>query len=863
MATSCLAALEPDLIILDEFQRFKNLLDGADAASELARKLFEWGEAKTLLLSATPYKMYTLRHEAKNDDHYADFLSTLEFLEFGREDIEPLQNVLSNYRQSLFRLDPNGHHRDEDGQLAPVVDAKNRLESRLRRTMLRTEKLAATQDRNGMLTEITPRSPFKTVDLQSYVSLRHVLDSSVGGDAMEYWKSSPYMLNFMEGYKFKHRIGEKIGSATTELYDAMASSNSLLLDWKDVEAYRKVDPANLRLRALLADTVDAGAWKLLWMPPSQPYYRLDQHFREAAEADFTKRLVFSSWRVVPKVIAGLASYEAERRMTLSFSPGAKNTAEAHKRRTSLLNFSIDRAGARSTERGKTRSHLSRNGEERLTGMPVLGILYPCVMLARECDPLVLARELIASEPAVDGERLPSESEIRHLAKSRIAALLERIYESVDSSMPVDEAWYWAAPVLLDRLMSEEATQAWFSQWNLTEIWSGHDGQAENANWLRHVEQARQLIEPRFDISDLGSPPEDLADVLTSLALGGPGVCAIRALTRVAGGADEQVLRNSAARVSWSLRSLFNLPESTHLVRSIVEGERYWRSVLDYSTGGCLQSVLDEYAHVLKDFEGEPDSTAKSVSRKMSATIGVQAASVSVDHYSFEPEEQSNPIETHRGTLRSRFALRFGDNHSDSGDEMTRASQVREAFNSPFWPFVVATTSIGQEGLDFHTYCHAVVHWNLPSNPVDLEQREGRVHRYKNHAVRKNIAKSYGLHGMRGEASDPWDSLFDRAVGDRGSEASDMVPYWIYPMDGHHMDDAARIERHVPSHPLSRERELMDVLRRSLAAYRMVFGQARQEDLLSYLLSRFDDEEVSKLAEKLRIDLQPPRGEKMH
>ncbi len=35
--------------------------------------------------------------------------------------------------------------------------------------------------------------------------------------------------------------------------------------------------------------------------------------------------------------------------------------------------------------------------------------------------------------------------------------------------------------------------------------------------------------------------------------------------------------------------------------------------------------------------------------------------------------------------------------------------------------------------------HSIVHWNLPSNPVDLEQREGRIHRYKGHALRKNIA----------------------------------------------------------------------------------------------------------------------------
>src|SRR5262245_26296468 len=82
-------------------------------------------------------------------------------------------------------------------------------------------------------------------------------------------------------------------------------------------------------------------------------------------------------------------------------------------------------------------------------------------------------------------------------------------------------------------------------------------------------------------------------------------------------------------------------------------------------------------------------------------------------------------------------MRFGDQEAEDSTEPTRSDQVRAAFNSPFWPFVLATTSLGQEGLAFHTYCHAAVHWNLPSNPVDLEQREGRVHRYKGHALRRN------------------------------------------------------------------------------------------------------------------------------
>ena len=93
-------------------------------------------------------------------------------------------------------------------------------------------------------------------------------------------------------------------------------------------------------------------------------------------------------------------------------------------------------------------------------------------------------------------------------------------------------------------------------------------------------------------------------------------------------------------------------------------------------------------------------------------------------------------------MRANFALRFGDDRTETDQTLKRGAAVRTSFNSPFRPFVLATTSVGQEGLDFHVYCHAVMHWNLPRNPVDLEQREGRVHRYKNHAVRHNLASAH-------------------------------------------------------------------------------------------------------------------------
>src|SRR6185436_6672801 len=132
-------------------------------------------------------------------------------------------------------------------------------------------------------------------------------------------------------------------------------------------------------------------------------------------------------------------------------------------------------------------------------------------------------------------------------------------------------------------------------------------------------------------------------------------------------------------------------------------------------------------------------------------------------------------------LRSRFAVRYGG-RNDDGSLAKREGALRRAFNSPFWPFVLCSTSVGQEGLDFHLYCHAVVHWNIPSNPVDLEQREGRVHRFKGHAVRRNVAAAYGRDLGSDGAEDPWAALFDVACEWRDEGCSDLIPFWVFPRE---------------------------------------------------------------------------------
>ena len=90
-------------------------------------------------------------------------------------------------------------------------------------------------------------------------------------------------------------------------------------------------------------------------------------------------------------------------------------------------------------------------------------------------------------------------------------------------------------------------------------------------------------------------------------------------------------------------------------------------------------------------------------------------------------------------IRSSYAVGFTKDAGDNSKVVMRKENIRNAFNSPMRPFVLATTSIGQKGLDFHNYCRVIMHWNLPGNPIDLEQREGRINRFKCLAIRQNVS----------------------------------------------------------------------------------------------------------------------------
>lgn len=837
LAASCIQSLEPDLIILDEFQRFRDLLHGDDGASDLARQLFTFKDARVLMLSATPYKMFTLPDEAGGDEHYADFVQTVRFLQHDETATGSFRQALTDYRKELFRVGLDG--------AAGLVKARESVQRQLRNVMVRTERLAVTADRSGMLTEVpTQAMTLSAHDVDGFLGIQKVARALGQPDALEYWKSAPYLLSFMDSYKLKEQFLALAGKegAAQPLADAVAAHTGLVISAADVEAYRKIDPANARLRALMADTLDRGTWRMLWLAPSLPYYELEGEFAgDAAKA--TKRLVFSAWHVVPKVVASMLSYEAERRLLQVPDDGQPdlNTQDARQRRRGLMRFSI--------------------AEGRPTGMPALALLYPCLTLALDYDPLRL------------DSRGQSLAGLHQQYVARLTTELERLGADMSTgTAEPDQRWYWAAPLLLDRANHPQATGAWFAQANLAGLWRGDDASATTptaddheadgggtpAAWTSHVEAARQMVRPA---GDLGPAPADLADVLAWMALASPGVTALRALGRVCGSVDrcsDNRLRNQAGRIAEGLRSLFNQPDVVPLVRGAADSEPYWRRVLEYGGRGCLQAVMDEYAHALVEWTGAAGKTwpeiANEVAAGMVAALSLRTATVAADRITAEVPARAVKV-GEKLRLRTNYAVRFGASGEDKAESVNRDGDLQKAFNSPFWPFVMCSTSVGQEGLDFHLYCHAVVHWNLPSNPVDLEQREGRVHRFKGHAVRRNVAQRFAdaAFDPDRQTADPWSAMFEAAQRARAADESDLVPFWVCTAD-----DGARIERHVPTLPLSKDWERANALRRSLAVYRMAFGQSRQDDLVKFLVTCVPEDQIPKMSEELRINLAPDR-----
>ena len=566
LATVSLEFLEPDLVILDEFQRFRDILRHADEPHTVESKLFAKKRVRVLILSATPYRMYTLSHE--EEDHHADFLRTYCFLARCDEDspqVHELQRRLALFRTRLYQLDTSG---EIDEQL---YKTKIQVEEQLKLVMCRTERSRYIADARKGIEEVPAQGIVEGAlpqqeELVEYIRLRHFLlknkhrASEYGANVMDFWKSGPSILTFMDRqYALIRSLrdrGEKLPKELLRPLDDIpnAASSNLkcrMLHEKVFGTEAATAPANSK----------RSSWKYLWTRPSYFYYE-DKFFQDE---DPRKFLIFSHWRFVPKTIAYLTSKEAERRL---------GKPEKYSDRTPL-----------------------QYGDQ--VSLYTFDVCYPSLALALLVNPLQLAGD----EPAKTGRR--------ELISRARKIILHRLRKAGVEIGPGRQRWHAIARLESALFYSDQVRDAvWGS------VVAGRDGrsQAYDAIATAYHEQLESPAD-KLRIS------EDEVHRLAVIGLFSPAVAILRALlTEFVDPTDEDSVRrfvatpedpNSQDQESQTtllcnvinlcvnqLRNFFNRDLVQAVIRQHGSGDTYSTRVLSYCSKAHFQAAIDEYVYLL-------------------------------------------------------------------------------------------------------------------------------------------------------------------------------------------------------------------------------------------------------------------------
>lgn len=807
--------MKPDLIILDEFQRFRELLskeDADDETSVLAQRLFRKQEIKILLLSATPYRMYVQRGEHRaGEDHYADFRFLIHFLlEHNEVKIAAYDELWTKYQTLIDGLTPSELQKQQElGDLG----AGAQVQKMLRSMVCRTERASLARNGKGMVRTASNHALLPDAeDLLHYRQGELLTETfrAAGKKAyspLNFYKSAPFPFSFMEGYQLSKLWRNSQGNITlpTSLLSREEEPGERANCWLPLDqmaAYQKFAYPNAAFRYLLDHALGRGTERLLWVPPAKVEYPLGGVF--AKQQGYSKTLLFSQWRMVPRAIATLLSYEVERRTIGSLQ-------QTDDKYAAIAYFNDDSGNDQRTP--VLFSELTRKDDGRRYLLE-----YPSLVLARMRYPTGQSVKAVLQD-----------LEIRLLTMLRQHRLFD------DGAGATDNNWYWLLPLLLDQATYGGEVMAQTYEAALP-LLKEEEIASRCRQYIKYFRTSRTDL-----INQFKRPPPGLLQVVAQQVIGSPAVTTLRVLLESGATAPDQATALAASmKIADGFRKFFNRPETAAAVR-ISRPESDARAILGYCADGNLTAVLREYLHVVIEAQPLHGTTPgeRCTAFRDQLTQAINLRSTALDAY--------HPDGTRR--VRAHFAAAFLTDATDEKQQQ-REGDLRSAFNSPFRPFVLASTSVGQEGLDFHYYARHLVHWNLPHNPVDLEQREGRVNRYKSHAVRLGLAHQYNTQVKT--QPDYWNQLFRHATENKPPDTSDLVPFW-------HLGDGAEknpypIVRHAPHLLFSKDaRQLADLLR-TLPLYRLVLGMPDQEGLLKVLGERFSEEDLITFGEVFGMEL---------
>lgn len=772
LAHTALLSEPPDLIIFDEFQRYREMLFVRSRTDRLVAAMFSGRPDRSppaaLLLSATPYKPFASRwEESRGVDAHRELFDLVEFLS-GDEGPRARAAAESAFGAFGRHLRSIAMAADDDGLANAVQSAqecRDTIHQLLAPLMSRTEREVGQNGGGGQTiplpAELDPEDVYVYRNLATAFQRRH------RSDALPYWLSVPLP-------------AQALGKRYQAWRHARKARDGALVKITHTIRSRLDPPPNWphpKLRALNAVTPVENL-ALPWVAPSLEWWPLAGPWATASGSP--KLLLFSRFKATPQSIAALTSFGVEA---------------AHLRN--------DPAGYA----GVWRRRKLQPGPGR---MPTLALFHPSPFLIRAVDPLQAGAKTLRG--------------VRNAARRQLLSALKEIdIEVRDTTAKERERRRptWSLIAEFER----RAGQATF-------VKNGWAGLSRKDQRLGAMVQTWRGVRAVWWIS-----PRELDD-LVEAALAFPGNATGRALLRHFPDALEVPHYANLVRLCWSgLRRYLDNPVFWAVLKDHSPVEAVQRAVLE----GGFEALLDEHFWVLK--QGSSEGGA-DIAAAMQSALSVVTGS-----FSFHPV---GPKAEQRIRIRCHAAVPFGGTDDvlgslDANDgQPARSEDLRVAFNAPFWPHVLATTSVGQEGLDFHTWCARVAHWDLCSSPLDLEQREGRIQRFGGLLIRKRLAQQLGpgiLSRRRPRLRSAWDDIAALAE-ESHSDPAGLSPWWLLPDAG--------VTRYVFELPQGRDTERLARLREQRFIYRLALGQPNQEDMID-LLSALPRERLDILS-SLALDL---------
>ena len=770
LAHAALDSAPPDLVILDEFQCYRDLLD-AGPDNPLAFQLLNGKEGAAsppiLLLSATPYRFYAERWESGTGvAPHIELFALIEFLGGGsvRKAAETRFRRFGDLLHVIGRLAPESR----SAKIAEAQEIKHQLEALLIPLMSRTERPAL---RSG--NEPAPKPVrIEAHDLDVYRHFTVHVSPRLATSAIAYWLSVPLPAQALGD---RYQISRDIDFPATRSVPRLGVTNCFKPP--------KDGWGSAKLRAL-NEIVPTETLALPWMLPSLTWWEPSGPWAKVTASP--KILVFSRFKATPQSLAALVSLEVERK-----SVGRGNTpyAAAWKKR-----------------------HLTPKANQG----PTLALFHPSPFLIRAVNPL-------------DARDAASLKQVRARVRQQIVRALPASIKPQPPNAQGNRRRKpaWAVLAAVEKAQKDPHAREFTMAQN---------------DWGRVASQdatLQELLKQRKQADPITWLSRWELDALVDMAIGAPGVVVGRALYRHLPALFDFNGKHFRRLVHfcWTrLRLYLDRP----VFWAVLPGDDATRKFQRACVDGCFEAVLDEHFWLRKS-KVAPEGLIDDLSSALAANIGT---------FGFKGAKKKDRIR-----IRCHAAVPFGGTETESQRQdqaagappPARSEEIRSAFNTPFWPYVLATTSVGQEGLDFHSWCDRLGHWDLCSNPVDLEQREGRVQRFGGLTVRQPLAQKLGRHALaeaRRELSSPWDVVARNADLAFREDQAGLSPWWT--MAG------ADLKRHLFALPQSRDIERFAKLRRQRLLYRLALGQPDQEDLVDLLTE--NDPEATQLLQKLTLDL---------